>query len=74
MPGGSMQTYNTLFQKELTKLINVEIEMLKENLTRIHHKEGFDFSSYKQIVGRIEGLRAALSHCEEAENIVNGTL
>lgn len=69
-----MQTYNTLFQKELTKLITAEIEMLKENLTTIHRTEGFDFSSYKQIVGRIEGLRAALSHCEEAETTVNGTL
>jgi hypothetical protein len=69
-----MQTFNTLFQKELTKLITAEIEMLKENLTRVHHTDGFDFSAYKQIVGRIEGLRAALTHCEEADKIVNGTL
>ena len=68
-----MLTYNGLYQKELMKLLNLEIERLKENLTSAHRTEGFDFSSYKQIVGRIEGLRAALDFCEQAETTVNGT-
>ena len=68
-----MLTYNRLFQNELTKMIDKQIETMKENLTTIHKMEGFSFSDYKEIVGKIEGLRLALELCEEAERITNST-
>ena len=68
-----MLTYNKLFKKELTKLISDEIERLKENLTIAHRMDGFDFASYKLIVGRIEGLRMALDLAEQAETTTDGT-
>ena len=68
-----MLTYNNLFQNEVTKMINGQIEALKENLTTIHKMEGFSFTDYKEMVGKIEGLRLALELCEEAERIVNRT-
>jgi len=69
-----MLTINTLFQHELVKLINAQIEHLKENLTTIHQMEGFDFASYKHMVGKIEGLRLALELCNDAERTTNGTV
>ena len=65
-------TYNTMLKNELIKLIYEEIERLKENLTMAYHTEGFDFASYKHLVGRIEGLRTALELCEQAETTTNG--
>jgi hypothetical protein len=67
-----MLTYNRLFQNELTKMIDMQIDTLKENLTTIHKMEGFDFATYKEMVGKIEGLRLALELCDEAERITNG--
>jgi hypothetical protein len=65
-------TYQAYYQYELKKLIDTHIERIKESLTSSYQVEGFDFSSYKHIVGRIEGLRLALELCEEAESIING--
>lgn len=69
-----MLTINTLFQQELVKLIDSQIEHLKENLTTIHKTEGFDFAAYKHMVGKIEGLRLALELCMDADRITNGTV
>jgi len=65
-------TYQAYYQYELKKLIDTHIERIKESLTSSYQVEGFDFASYKHIVGRIEGLRLALELCEEAESIING--
>ena len=65
-------TYQAYYQYELKKLINENIERLKEALLTSYHIEGFDFSGYRHQVGRIEGLRTALELCEEADAIVNG--
>ena len=68
-----MLTYNMLFKNEVVKMREMQIETLKENLTTIHKMENFTFSDYKEIVGKIEGLRLALEYCEEAERITNAT-
>jgi hypothetical protein len=65
-------TYQAYYQYELKKLIDNHIERIKESLTSSYQVEGFDFASYKHIVGRIEGLRLALEMCDEAESIING--
>jgi len=65
-------TYQAYYQYELQKLINGEIERLKEALVSSYQISGFDFSGYRHHVGKIEGLRMALELCEEADAIVNG--
>lgn len=65
-------TYQAYYQYELKKLINAEVERIKESLVSSYQIEGFDFSSYRHQVGRIEGLRTALELCDEAEAIANG--
>lgn len=65
-------TYQAYYQYELKKLINAEIERIKETLVSSYQIEGFDFSGYRHQVGRVEGLRMALELCEDAEAIVNG--
>lgn len=65
-------TYQAYYQYELKKLIEENIERLKEALLSSYQIEGFDFSGYRHQVGRVEGLRMALQFCEDAEAIVNG--
>lgn len=65
-----MQTYSSYYQHELTKLIVEEIERRKEQL--ITASATFDFPAYRHHVGIVEGLRAALELCDEAERIANG--
>ena len=65
-----MQTYSSFYQHELLKLIALEIEQRKEQL--VTASSSFDFPSYRHHVGIIEGLRAALELCAEAERIANG--
>jgi hypothetical protein len=65
-------TYQAYYQYELKKLINIEIDRVKELLVTSYHIDGFDFSAYRHHVGKIEGLRMALELCDEADAIVNG--
>ena len=65
-------TYQAYYQYELKKLLNAEIERIKETLVSSYQIEGFDFSAYRHQVGRIEGLRMAVELCDEAEAVVNG--
>jgi hypothetical protein len=65
-------TYQAYYQYELKKLLNSEIERIKEMLVSSYQIEGFDFSAYRHHVGKIEGLRIALELCDEADAIVNG--
>ena len=48
------------------------IDELTANLVTAYRIEGFDYSSYRHHVGKIEGLRAALELCDEAQSVVNG--
>lgn len=66
-----MQTFNALFQRELNKLVLLEIERLKENLS--NGLSTPDFAAYRHQVGVIEGLRKALELSNEAESIANGS-
>ena len=63
-----MQTFNSLFEKELLTLINKKIEDRKEILSRGHGiTEYFQFQHH---LGVIEGLRLIVDLCDEAsENI-----
>lgn len=62
-----MLTSSNLFEHELRKLINKEVDRLKENLT--NGQAVADFAAYQQIVGQIRGLRACLEFCDEARTI-----
>ena len=62
-----MLTFNTLFERELKKLIASAIEDRKENLST--GLATIDFPTYKHQVGIITGLRMALEACDEATAI-----
>jgi len=62
-----MLTFNTLFERELKKLITAAIEDRKENLST--GLATIDSPTYKHQVGIITGLRLALEACDEATAI-----
>ena len=59
-----MLTLNTLFERELKKLIASAVEDRKDNLST--GLATIDFPTYKHQVGIIKGLRLALEVCDEA--------
>ena len=63
-----MLTYNTLFEHEFKKIILAEIERVTDILAS---GSAIDYADYKQQVGRIQGLRAALDYCDEASSIIS---
>ena len=60
-----MQTINHLFQKELIKLVDEEIERLKDVLSGGHVNA---LDEYKFVAGKIAGLRTALEYVAEANS------
>jgi hypothetical protein len=56
---------------ELKKLINEKILFEMQNLAR---GCAGDYAAYQRIVGKIEGLGAAIDLCAEAEKIVERTI
>lgn len=58
-----MQTDATLFERELTKLIETRITDLRINISSGSIS---DISEYKRMAGMIEGLRAAVELMPEA--------
>ena len=64
-----MLTLNTLFERELKKLITSSVEDRKENLST--GLATIDFPTYKHQVGIITGLRMALEMCDEAAMVCN---
>jgi len=62
-----MLTFNTLFERELKRLIEEAIDHRKENLST--GLATIDFPTYKHQVGIITGLRMALELCVEATTI-----
>jgi hypothetical protein len=61
--------YNTLFEKELRRLISEEIERVSANMA--NGLSINDIGQYKHEVGRILGLRSALNLCEEVNDILS---
>jgi hypothetical protein len=62
-----MQTIDTLFERNLRKIVNAEIDRLLEILSLGNMA---DYVEYKQMVGKIQGLRLALDYCEETNEII----
>ena len=64
-----MLTLNTLFERELKKLITSAVEDRKDNLST--GLATIDFPTYKHQIGIIAGLRMALELCDEAATVCN---
>ena len=62
-----MLTYESHFEEKLKKLIEAVIDELKENLTNSITIP--DLAHYKEIAGKISGLRTAIELCDEANKI-----
>ena len=62
-----MLTYESHFEEKLKRLIEDAIEQLKENLT--HSITIPDLAHYKEIAGKIAGLRTAIELCDEANRL-----
>lgn len=62
-----MLTYESHFEEKLKRLIEDEVDRLKENLT--HSITIPDLAHYKEIVGQIMGLRKAIDLCDEANKL-----
>lgn len=62
-----MQTISTRFEHELRKLVQSQIDHLKENLST--GQAAADYAAYQNIIGRIQGLRDTLDLCDEASVI-----
>lgn len=65
-----MLTYNAFFQHELLKMIDEEIERLKDSL--VHGHSALDYPQFKYNVGLIQGLLKAKELCSAAESVANG--
>jgi hypothetical protein len=63
-----MQTQQSLFESELKKLINIEIERLKEALAFNNFTE---MGQFKFVMGSIAGLRVIEEFANEARDKSN---
>jgi hypothetical protein len=64
-----MFNYNNLFEQELKKAIEEEIERLKDNVS--NGLSVVDYSDYKHQVGKIAGLRIVLDLCEAVQSEIS---
>lgn len=64
----SILTSADKFRYELEKLLNDEVERLKDTISL-----GFldNYDQYKQLTGKIAGLRAAIDFIGDAETLCN---
>jgi hypothetical protein len=60
-----------MFERELIRLIEIEIERLKDNMS---HGLISDHNEYRHVAGKIAGLRLAVDYMQEADAICNGSL
>jgi hypothetical protein len=67
--GVPMLTYNSLYEKELVKLVEEEIMRLMDRLSTGAAIE--DFAQYKNIVGQIQGLRKIVELNNEVQFILS---
>ena len=58
-----------MFENELLKLIEIEIERLKEDMS---FGMILDHEEYRFVAGKIAGLRLAINYMAEADAICNG--
>jgi hypothetical protein len=65
-----MLTYSAHFQSELEKLIQAEIDRMRDIVVRGH--ASLDHAGYKHNVGIIFGLERALELVQETESILRG--
>jgi len=61
-----MFNYNNLFENELRKSVEEEIDRLKDNLS--NGLSVVDYPEYKHQVGKIAGLRTVLELCDEVQS------
>ena len=61
-----MLNYNNLFESELRKSVEEEIDRLKDNLS--NGLSVVDYPEYKHQVGKIAGLRTVLELCDEVQS------
>ena len=66
-----MQTRHEYMMHELKKLVTEAIQFETIKLAR---GNADDYAAYQRIVGKIEGLSAAIGLCDEAEKIVERTV
>lgn len=64
-----MYTRTHMFEHEFKRLIEIEIERLKENMSLGLIK---DHEEYRLVAGKIAGLRLAVEYMAEAEAICDG--
>lgn len=64
----SAQTYATFYEHELKKLIEIEIETMKQNMS---FGTVSSFEDYRHACGKVAGLRLAIELMAEAEKICN---
>jgi len=64
-----MLNYHNLFEIELRKLINDEIDRIKENLS--NGLSTVDYADYRHQVGKVIALRTVLERCDEVQSILN---
>jgi hypothetical protein len=64
-----MQTVSSLYEHELQKLINSEINRIKEQMIL-----GLlpDYAEYRYICGKVAGLLTAIELMAEADSILHG--
>jgi len=65
----SVFTRSHMFENELLKLIEIEIERLKEDMS---FGMISDHEEYRFVAGKIAGLRLAINYMAEADAICNG--
>lgn len=61
------QTYDTFWQQRFAKALEVKIQHEAETVCA----GGLDFASYKELTGRIRGLRMALDAIEEVNDEIH---
>jgi hypothetical protein len=64
-----MYNLNLAFEGELRKLIEEEIQRIKDNLAGGSAVP--DYETYKQQVGRVAGLMSVLEMCEEVKTTLS---
>lgn len=64
-----MYNLNFAFEGELRKLIEEEIQRIKDNLAGGSAVP--DYETYKQQVGRVAGLMSVLEMCEEVKTTLS---
>ena len=64
----SALTYAAFYEHELKKLIEIEIENMKQNMS---YGTVSSFEDYRHACGKIAGLRVAIELMAEAEKICN---